>query len=79
MVGRDRIRTASRLVVKVGSSSLTTPQGMIDVQENLAVSNLADLDPSWLEYTMFATHPSAAQRIAMAEQWAAEHGVEVSP
>ncbi|WP_433242145.1 glutamate 5-kinase [Streptosporangium sp. CA-135522] len=28
---RDRIRTASRLVVKVGSSSLTTPQGMIDV------------------------------------------------
>jgi STE24 endopeptidase len=55
------------------------PQGMIDVQENLAVSNLADLDPSWLEYTMFATHPSAAQRIAMAEQWAAEHGVEVRP
>ena len=28
---RDLIRTASRLVVKVGSSSLTTPQGMIDV------------------------------------------------
>ncbi|GAA2907582.1 glutamate 5-kinase [Streptosporangium fragile] len=29
--GRDRIRTAARLVVKVGSSSLTTPQGTIDV------------------------------------------------
>ncbi|MEU0481614.1 glutamate 5-kinase [Streptosporangium sp. NPDC006013] len=28
---RERIRKASRLVVKVGSSSLTTPQGMIDV------------------------------------------------
>ncbi|GAA3009507.1 MULTISPECIES: glutamate 5-kinase [Streptosporangium] len=28
---RERIRTAARLVVKVGSSSLTTPQGMIDV------------------------------------------------
>ncbi|MBB2913084.1 glutamate 5-kinase [Streptosporangium becharense] len=28
---RDRIRTAARLVVKVGSSSLTTPQGTIDV------------------------------------------------
>jgi STE24 endopeptidase len=55
------------------------PQGMIDVQENLAVRNLSDLDPSWLEYTMFATHPSAAQRIAMAQQWAGEHGVEVSP
>jgi glutamate 5-kinase len=30
-VTRDRVRTASRLVVKVGSSSLTTPQGVIDV------------------------------------------------
>ncbi|SDI32520.1 glutamate 5-kinase [Sinosporangium album] len=28
---RDRVRTASRLVVKVGSSSLTTPNGVIDV------------------------------------------------
>ncbi|WP_344918573.1 glutamate 5-kinase [Streptosporangium oxazolinicum] len=28
---RERIRTASRLVVKVGSSSLTTPRGTIDV------------------------------------------------
>ncbi|MGC5011643.1 glutamate 5-kinase [Streptosporangium sp. DT93] len=28
---RERIRTAARLVVKVGSSSLTTPQGTIDV------------------------------------------------
>ncbi|ETK32045.1 glutamate 5-kinase [Microbispora sp. ATCC PTA-5024] len=31
MSGRDRIRAAARLVVKVGSSSLTTPEGMIDV------------------------------------------------
>ncbi|MEW9533296.1 glutamate 5-kinase [Microbispora sp. NPDC049125] len=31
MTGRDRISTASRLVVKVGSSSLTTPRGVIDV------------------------------------------------
>ncbi|MET8162488.1 hypothetical protein ABZT47_39535, partial [Sphaerisporangium sp. NPDC005289] len=29
--GRERVAHASRLVVKVGSSSLTTPQGTIDV------------------------------------------------
>lgn len=52
------------------------PQAMIDVQQNLAVRNLSDLDPSWLAYAMFATHPTAGQRIAMARQWATEHGVE---
>ena len=31
MTGRERIREAARLVVKVGSSSLTTPRGTIDV------------------------------------------------
>ncbi|MBO3752055.1 glutamate 5-kinase [Streptosporangiaceae bacterium NEAU-GS5] len=30
-MGRDRVRSAARLVVKVGSSSLTTGQGVIDV------------------------------------------------
>ncbi|WP_067186306.1 glutamate 5-kinase [Microtetraspora niveoalba] len=30
-MSRDRVGTAARLVVKVGSSSLTTPQGTIDV------------------------------------------------
>ncbi|WP_455432956.1 glutamate 5-kinase [Streptosporangium soli] len=37
---RERIRTAARIVVKVGSSSLTTPQGMIDVDR---VDALADV------------------------------------
>lgn len=55
------------------------PQAMIDVQENLAVRNLSDLDPSWFAYTMFATHPSAGQRIEMALRWAAEHGTEAKP
>jgi len=52
------------------------PQSMIDVQKVLAVRNLSDLDPSWFAYTMFATHPSAGQRIEMALKWAHEHGVE---
>ena len=52
------------------------PQAMIDVQKVLAVRNLSDLDPSGFAYMMFATHPSAGQRIAMARQWAHEHGVE---
>ncbi|GAA0990379.1 glutamate 5-kinase [Acrocarpospora macrocephala] len=30
-MARERVRDAARMVVKVGSSSLTTPQGMIDV------------------------------------------------
>ncbi len=54
------------------------PQGMIDVQQNLAVRNLSDLDPSWFAYAMFATHPTAGQRIAMAREWAASHGVETT-
>jgi STE24 endopeptidase len=52
------------------------PQAMIDLQKVLAVRNLSDLDPSWFAYAMFATHPSPGQRIAMARQWAQEHGVE---
>lgn len=52
------------------------PQAMIGLQEVLAVRNLSDLDPSWFAYAMFATHPSPGQRIAMARQWAQEHGVE---
>ena len=52
------------------------PQSMIDVQKVLAVRNLSDLDPSWFAYTMFATHPSAGERIEMALKWAREHGVE---
>jgi STE24 endopeptidase len=52
------------------------PQAMIDVQQNLAVRNLSDLDPSWFSYLMFATHPTAGQRLAMARQWAHDHGVE---
>jgi STE24 endopeptidase len=54
------------------------PQAMIDVQQNLAVRNLSDLDPSWFAYAMFATHPTPGQRIAMARQWALDHGVETN-
>lgn len=39
---RERISAASKVVVKVGSSSLTTPQGMIDVDR---VDALADVWP----------------------------------
>lgn len=55
------------------------PQAMIDVQRQLALRNLSDLDPSWLAYAMFATHPTAGQRIEMALQWAADHGVQAKP
>jgi STE24 endopeptidase len=55
------------------------PRAMVEVQQNLAVRNLNDLDPSRFAYLMFSTHPSAAQRIAMARDWAARHDAEAAP
>jgi STE24 endopeptidase len=54
------------------------PAAMVRIQENLAVRNIADLDPPWWAYVMFATHPTAAQRIEMARGWATEHGAEAA-
>ena len=41
------------------------------MQRRLATVNLSDLDPSPLVFGMFATHPTAPQRIALARTWAA--------
>ncbi|HEY2633060.1 MAG TPA: M48 family metalloprotease [Solirubrobacteraceae bacterium] len=38
----------------------------------LAVTSLTDPDPPWWAYTLEATHPSIAQRIAMANTWERE-------
>ena len=48
-------------------------------ERRLAVSNLSDLEPNRLLYLMFATHPSAPERIALARAWARETGVPVPP
>ena len=55
------------------------PQGMVEMQRRLSVTNLSDLDPSPLVFGLFSTHPTGPQRIALARDWARLHGVPVPP
>lgn len=41
------------------------------MQRRLATSNLNDPDPPWLLQTWFGSHPTVAERIALAEGWMA--------
>lgn len=43
------------------------------MQRRLALRNLADVDPNRLEYLLFASHPSTAERIAAAREYARRH------
>ena len=47
------------------------PQTAIASQVRLATNNLSDLDPPWWVYGIFASHPTAPQRIAAARAWQA--------
>lgn len=40
----------------------------VDSQRRLAVTNLSDLDPNPVAFALFATHPSAPSRIALARE-----------
>jgi STE24 endopeptidase len=40
------------------------------MQRRLAVANVSDLDPDLFEYVVYASHPTAPQRIAMARAYA---------
>jgi STE24 endopeptidase len=53
------------------------PAAMVDMQSRLATTNLSDLHPSPLVFAMFATHPTAPQRIALARDWARLHSEPV--
>lgn len=53
------------------------PTTFIASERRLAVTNLSDLDPSPVVYALFATHPTAPERIAMARAWARAHHVEL--
>jgi STE24 endopeptidase len=55
------------------------PETFAQMQRRLAVSNLSDLDPPPLVYLLFATHPTAPQRIALARNWALVHGAPPPP
>ena len=51
------------------------PRTYVEAQKKLAVSGLDDLEPSPVLYALFFSHPAPAERIAMARDWARQHGV----
>jgi STE24 endopeptidase len=46
------------------------PSTVEQMEARLAATNLADVDPPWWEYVMFASHPSVVERIAAARAYA---------
>jgi STE24 endopeptidase len=52
---------------------LQQPQTMLDMQRGLHTKNLADLEPSLLK-RLQASHPPAAERMALTSAWASAHG-----
>ena len=48
-------------------------------ERRLAVTNLSDLEPNRALYLMFASHPSAPERIELARAWARREGLPVPP
>jgi len=55
------------------------PQDFVAMQHDLAVTNISGLNPSRWRYWMFATHPTAPERIAMGRAWATQNGATVPP
>lgn len=55
------------------------PAEFVAMQRRLSVTNLSDLDPPPLVFGLFASHPTAPQRIALARAWARLHGVPPPP
>ncbi len=45
------------------------PATVQSLEQRLATQNLSDVDPPWLEYIMFASHPSIVERIAAARAY----------
>ncbi|WP_327086051.1 M48 family metallopeptidase [Nonomuraea sp. NBC_01738] len=51
------------------------PATFVAMQKRLATTNISDLEPDVVEYVLYASHPTAPQRIAMARSWALLNGV----
>jgi STE24 endopeptidase len=49
------------------------PETFIDMQRHLARTNLSDPDPPAAWQWFFGSHPTIAQRVALAEDWAELH------
>lgn len=57
---------------------LGQPATMLDMQRRLHTKNLADLEPGPVK-RLQASHPPAAERMALTAAWAAAHGASVAP
>lgn len=55
------------------------PATYVSMQHELSVRNISDLSPDAFERIMYASHPAAPERIAMARDWARMHGVPEPP
>lgn len=49
------------------------------MQHRLAIDNVAELTPSPVAYHLYASHPTAPERIALARAWARANGETVPP
>jgi len=74
LVGAPLQNAVSRLIearADAHALALTHDPSTVEVMEQrLATTNLADVDPPRWEYLMFATHPSVVERIAAARAFA---------
>ncbi len=57
---------------------LRQPQTMLDMQRRLHTKNLADLEPGLVK-RLQASHPPAAERMALTSAWATVHDMSVRP
>ena len=55
------------------------PAGYASTQHWLAVTNRSELEPTPLVFGLFATHPTAPERIALVRWWAARRGAPPVP
>ncbi|MGH8823976.1 MAG: M48 family metallopeptidase [Jiangellaceae bacterium] len=55
------------------------PTTFAEMQRSLALASHSDLDPPTLVFVMFASHPTAPQRIALARAWADLNDVPEPP
>ncbi|HEY9522110.1 MAG TPA: M48 family metallopeptidase [Thermopolyspora sp.] len=51
------------------------PGTFVAMQKRLAVTNISDVTPPIVEYVLYASHPTAPERIAMARSFASRQGL----
>jgi len=70
MPAQNVVSRAVEARADVHSLELTRdPDALVALQQRLASTNLNDPDPPRWQYLWFASHPTAAQRVALADGW----------